>query len=149
MDTLYEKFKTEFGELLKRMGMDFDTAWKSMLEDLSIKKAALESKVVELESKHKNLDIEVKKFSGELLDLDFKIKKAKENLKALEDKKLSMAEAVLAAEKTINEAKLAIDDLNKKQEKLDDTELAIKVKEGNLQEREARMNRILNKVNQK
>ena len=147
METIYEKYKGEFAEFIKRLEVDFDKVFKETLESLSIRKSSLDAKITELEKTSKDLSSEIKKFSTELLDLNQKTKDASESLKSLDEKRLGLAEDVLAAEDIIKESKLKMDDLNKKDEDLQNREIAMGVKSENLREREARINTIMNKIN--
>uniref|UniRef100_A0A6M3IQ25 Uncharacterized protein n=1 Tax=viral metagenome TaxID=1070528 RepID=A0A6M3IQ25_9ZZZZ len=147
IDKLYDRFKKDFSKFLVGMEKTFDEVWQEFLQEMTLKKAEIESKIEGLEKNKSTLEDEEKTLISDISKLSNNKLKLSAAIDELEKRNKSVSEELLKNTEKIEELKNKDSILKSKEEELGLKEITQKAKDDSIREREARINSIFNKIN--
>lgn len=147
IEKLYDRFKKDFSKFLVGMEKTFDEVWQEFLQEMTLKKAEIESKIEGLEKNKSTLEDEEKTLISDISKLSNNKLKLSAAIDELEKRNKSVSEELLKNTEKIEELKNKDSILKSKEEELGLKEITQKAKDDSIREREARINSIFNKIN--
>jgi len=146
IDKFLEEGKKELNDTFKaliiKLGKRYDEFWQKMIKDLTEKKFTLEQTIVALEKAKKSSKDNIQKIATELIDLTDSLKKKKDLSVKYDKKNTDLLNSILKIEDREAENVRVKQELAKKEDRLNEKEMAQNLRKKVLNERELNINRL-------
>lgn len=148
LEELTKKYKETTKKMILEMEREYDEAWQRMIQDIEKKRIEVTEDLEQLEKKKMGLDAEVNELSQKVIDLSEGVKKEKESLNNLVHKSQEKIDQLLDTEKKIEGIITRENACDIKEKELKEKLLEIKAKDITLADRERRVKRYFDALNE-